>query len=357
MDNTIKKYLLVCVIYLCLAVSAFSANVTIKTFPDIQGHWAQKHIEAMTTLGLLKGMHGTDFFWPDQYITREEVAVMFLTASEVIPPIVEKCTFRDIFPKYWAAPYIEEAARLGYVGGYQYDRFAPRGIVNRTEGVLMAINFAGINSDITARSIAPDLPEGYWANRYLTAAFTQRFLPLTWDMQKGFFPLKSMTRAEMAYLLARSQTVRDKIEVVFGKKWFSSNEPYLNNTKEHVKRYRVLASKKEDAILANNQESVFECSPAQAEPGNTVTINMYTNRLLTVQEINTITIDLSPVGRMENTILLDDGMWEDKQQSDGVYTIKVKISKGTSKGITVLPVYITDKNNNMVEGEVVLTIL
>ncbi|MFC1478848.1 S-layer homology domain-containing protein [Candidatus Margulisiibacteriota bacterium] len=352
-----KKYLSVCLICLCLAVSAYPAKISIKTFPDIKGHWAQEYIEAMTTLGLLKGMRGTDFFWPDQYITREEVAVMFLTAAEVVPPMVEKCTFRDIFTKYWAAPYIEEAARQGYVGGYQYDRFAPRGIVNRTEGILMAINFSGIDSDVEARSIAPDLPEGYWANRYLTAAFTQRFLPLTWNLQKGFFPLKAMTRAEMAYLLARSQIVRDKIEVIFGNQCFSADEPYLVNTKLHIKKYKTLASDKNESILANNRENVFECTPARIEPGNSVVIKMHTNRLLTVQTIDSIIVDLSPIGRMEDTILLDDGVWEDKKLKDGIYTIKVKISKGTAKGIKVLPVYITDINNNIVEGEVVLTIL
>ena len=71
----------------------------LRTFPDISNHWAKRYIEAMATLGLLKGAKGSDYFWPDGYITREEAAIFFLTARNIIPPLVKTSSFKDIFPK------------------------------------------------------------------------------------------------------------------------------------------------------------------------------------------------------------------------------------------------------------------
>jgi len=107
---------------LCLA-KATTLNVI--TFPDIQGHWAQNRIEALAALGLIQGYRGTDFFRPDDNLTREDVAIMFLKASKIIPKKVDKSTFEDIYPNYWATPYIEEATKRKFISGYENNYFFP----------------------------------------------------------------------------------------------------------------------------------------------------------------------------------------------------------------------------------------
>lgn len=342
------------VLSFCLLVNAlyFAGATTpdLKTFPDIQGHWAKNRIEALAALGLIQGYRGTDFFRPDDNLTREDVAIMFLKASKIIPKKVDKSTFEDIYPNYWATPYIEEAAKRKFISGYENNYFFPRGIINRTEGVLMASNFAKVKASNSIRRIAPDLSEGYWANRYLTAAADSKILPPFWNLTKGFSPLKPLTRAEMIYMLTRSNTIRKQIEATFGPKWFTADEPTI---KESIVKKSV---SKESETASNQQETFFDAIPSVINSGESVVLSVFTNRLLIPKAVQSVVIDLSPLGRLPKTFVLDDGHWADQVAGDGVYTIKVLVAKATMSGIKVCPVYITDIDGNVVEGEMTVTI-
>jgi hypothetical protein len=329
-------------------------DLSVVSFPDIHGHWAQKYFEAMATVGLARGNKGTDFFSPESYITREEAAILFLTAAGIVPPLTEKSSFQDVYAKYWAAPYIEEAVRRGYISGYQKDAFLPKAIINRTEGVLMAANFAGIKASYLAKSVAPDLPLGYWANKYLFAAYQKNFFPPDWNLKKGFYPLKPITRAEMYYMLSRARPVRDKIEEVLGREWFNTDELYLPELGEDPKKDN---SVQEDRSAASAPKEAFSCEPSEVKPGEYVWVKINSKKIENIAKVRFVKVDLSPIGRMSENIALDDGRWGDQTARDGIYTLKAKIFSSAIKGKKALPIQVMDENKRLWQGRVILTII
>ena len=209
----------------------------------------------------------------------------------------------------------------------------------------MAANFAKVRATSMVRRIAPDLSEGYWANRYLTAAVDNKLLPPVWDISKEFHPLRPLTRAEMVYMLTRAPIVRRQIEAAFGLKWFPENEPAIKENDIKIQTAKELET-------ADQQETIFDATPSVVNPGETVTLSVYTNHLLLPKSVQSVVVDLSSLGRLPKTYLLDDGNWADKVANDGVYTAKVLVAKATQSGLKVCPVYITDIDGNTVEGEI-----
>jgi len=326
----------------------------LKTFPDIKEHWAKNYIELMATLDLLDGLKGTNLFFPDSYLTREDASVMLLKAARIKPLPICKTSFTDVHPMYWAAPYIEEAVNRNFSSGYQDNKFMPKGMVTRTEGILMAANFAGIKAIEDTRSRSPDLKKNYWANRYLNAAFEKKYFPKTWDLTKDFNPLRSITRAEMAYLLARSQLIRDQIENMIVEDIFSEEEPYIvdqNNEKNSVAENIVKYKEK-------SPKNICYICPSTLKKNEYFNIKINVDKF--IQDVNpnvSVLVDLSLIGRLKNTFLLDDGKWYDEIAGDGIFTIRVKVAPSIDIGKKIMKTVIIDGDDNVVEDEIVLTII
>lgn len=63
--------------------SAFGAKSNTSRFTDIEGHWAQIHIEKLEAYGIVNGF-GDNTFRPDEPVTRAEAAVMVSNALSVL---------------------------------------------------------------------------------------------------------------------------------------------------------------------------------------------------------------------------------------------------------------------------------
>lgn len=145
---TIKKWLLASLAVLLLAGAPVAEAETASiensaTFVDIQGHWAEQEIMALTAVGALKG-EGT--FRPDDPVTRAEMIVLFLAAKGIVPTSSNTSPFADVPVDHWFAPYAETAYRLGFVHGIASDGkryFRPNDPVERQEMVSVLLRARG----------------------------------------------------------------------------------------------------------------------------------------------------------------------------------------------------------------------
>ena len=56
------------------------------------------------------------------------------------------------------------------------------------------------------------------------------------------------------------------------------------------------------------------------------------------KNISGVRADLSPIGRLSDTILVDTGLYGDQNAADGVYTLQTSVSPKTSLGVKEIPV-------------------
>jgi hypothetical protein len=116
-------------------------------FSDMEDHWSADYVRSLSALGFVSGYEdGT--FRPDNNITRAEVLVMAMnTINTPINSIHESCdpfdfdkeftsqSYTDLDSSHWAYPYVELAAEMDIVGGYEDGTFRPDEAVTRAEAL------------------------------------------------------------------------------------------------------------------------------------------------------------------------------------------------------------------------------
>lgn len=111
-------------------------NMNEKTnLVDAKNHWASPYIKAIQTKrpGLIDGYpDGT--FKPNEFVTREEMAKMIVSAYGLEKNTYYLIQFKDV--SGWAADYIEILASLGVIEGKGEGMFAPKEHVSRAEAAV-----------------------------------------------------------------------------------------------------------------------------------------------------------------------------------------------------------------------------
>ena len=112
-------------------------NSSGKLFVDTQNHWARNDIDIAVTNGVCNGKSATEFK-PDDFITREEAALMVANYNKIkdtnhdkINTISDK---EDI--SMWAKDGVEGVIEKGYMVGYVDNTFRPKGKLTRSEAVI-----------------------------------------------------------------------------------------------------------------------------------------------------------------------------------------------------------------------------
>lgn len=104
------------------------------TYTDVpDGHWANTAISTMTGLGIVQG-HSATTFDPSAPITRAQFAA--ICARFDTGKSNGSRTFSDI-KGHWAKAYIERAAELGWISGFQDGTFHPDAYITRAQAVTM----------------------------------------------------------------------------------------------------------------------------------------------------------------------------------------------------------------------------
>ncbi|MFA6305700.1 MAG: S-layer homology domain-containing protein [Candidatus Gracilibacteria bacterium] len=116
------------------------AESVTSSFKDVkESEWYAAYIQAAYDKGLVAG-YTDKTFNPNKPITRAEAMKIILSASgkEILDPITDDGTFKDVKLKDWYAKYVLYAAANGIVGGYEDKTFQPNNPITRAEVAKIA---------------------------------------------------------------------------------------------------------------------------------------------------------------------------------------------------------------------------
>ncbi len=146
-----KLFLLIIVFINLLTVSAYSLD-----FNDIEGMECQESVEFLAAYGVINGF-SEGVFGPDEYVTRGQM-------SKILSIILGYGEYPDDFTSsfldmegHWSKTYVEVAAGLEIIKGYDDGSFRPDGRVTYPEAVTMILRALGY----TDESLAGDWPYDY----------------------------------------------------------------------------------------------------------------------------------------------------------------------------------------------------
>lgn len=168
-----KKVLsLVLVIALVLGSFSFAFGMT-----DIAGEDSEVAVQTLVSLGIINGYKqadGTYKFMPTKEVKRAEMAKILVVAlgyEELA--LATTCGFSDVPEGYWATRYIDFAANLGIIKGYPDGTYRPEDPVKYPEVLAMVLRAIGYK-DIAL--------QGSWPTNYVVKALD---LGLTEDVTLG----------------------------------------------------------------------------------------------------------------------------------------------------------------------------
>lgn len=148
---------------------------TKTTFPDVPiNAWYAGYVSYLARYGIAVG-YTDGLFHGDEPITRAEFTAMavrfFDTYGDGDPAIMEEYSgFWDVSPGHWAAGYIADAARYGWVVGYGDGTFHADDEITRAEVVTIVNRLLGREADQEYIAdhprglvLFPDVSKSYWA--------------------------------------------------------------------------------------------------------------------------------------------------------------------------------------------------
>ncbi len=175
-------------------------------------NWVKDEVLYMTTLGiqgftLREARSG--FLRPNEGVSRKEMAVILSRAKDLPASKLRQPVAKDVGTLYWGAAYIKNAIDNNWLTLFNDGTFKPDRKINRAEAVAIVMRFAGIEP-VSGTVDYIDVPAGYWAAGYISAAKKAGYL----DYIKGdkFIPGGNLTRAEIFYLLSKTDYIKDKIK-------------------------------------------------------------------------------------------------------------------------------------------------
>lgn len=181
---------------LTLALPAPAAEQPRTTFPDIQGHWAQRTIEKWASYGMVHGDAEADTFRPDDYLTRAEFAVLL---DRVIGyRDGEEQTFPDVDPQEWYAQSIFHLGQAGVLEGYLNGTIRPNQQVTRQEAAVMICRAFHIEPDPVHVHFLDRTWVSDWAEDYVGALHNMGVIQ---GYDGRFEPLHPITRAQAVTIL------------------------------------------------------------------------------------------------------------------------------------------------------------
>lgn len=177
-------------------------------FVDVpENHWAQKAINTIHGLGLVKGVdeeaHIYDMTSP---MTRGALVTVLHRFSNGATDL--DSTFEDVAEDAWYADGVAWAAKNGVVTGYSEDTFAPDDTITRQQIAVMLYRYAKllgvdvtVDEDVYVDSFGDADQIGDWALNAMEWAYASGLIQGRGGNQLA--PTANATRAEVATILAR----------------------------------------------------------------------------------------------------------------------------------------------------------
>lgn len=190
--------------------SSYAVMAYDHSFNDLQGHWSQKDVEVLVSRNLVRGVNDGQFQPNRPITRAEMAAllVQMLSADPNrdtgFTPLVG--SFADVPPNAWYFTSVEKAARYGLVKGSN-NRFRPNEYVTREEMAVMLVNAMGL-ADSAKADLAKGLTYtdasgiSPWAANFVALATRKGIM--RGDATATFRPKGSASRAEAAVVILRA---------------------------------------------------------------------------------------------------------------------------------------------------------
>ncbi|RKN78265.1 S-layer homology domain-containing protein [Paenibacillus ginsengarvi] len=174
-----------------------TVTVTEAPLADIEGHWAKAWIAKAVQRQIVDGYEdGT--FKPDNTVTRAEFTVLLMKglklADEGKP--LEFADKEQIGG--WALIPVQQAVKLGIIGGYDDGTFRPNANITRTEMIAMVVRASGlpVNEQAGKTRFADDADIASWARPAVSKAEETGIIIVGGLPVQTFGPSTLSTRAE-----------------------------------------------------------------------------------------------------------------------------------------------------------------
>ena len=134
-NNKITRAEVATIFYRLLDEDVRSANETnVNPFADVEeGMWFNTPVSTVASLGIVEG-RPTGVFDPNAPITRAEFATV---CAQFDRSEIDKTFHFSDTHGHWAESFIERAASLGWISGYEDGAFRPENYITRAEAMTM----------------------------------------------------------------------------------------------------------------------------------------------------------------------------------------------------------------------------
>ena len=184
-------------------VSGTGDAQAVVTFGDTASHWAKEYIEMLSGKKIVAG-YANGMFYPNRNVTRAEFSKMVAVAMGIEPDAVSRAMFKDVSDADWHKPYVAAMAKAGIITGYE-GYFRPDDYITREDMAVIicrALTYKG-----TALSGTAEFADMDKASDYATEAISKLGGSKIINGSNNEYRPKDMsTRAETSAVIARILT-------------------------------------------------------------------------------------------------------------------------------------------------------
>ncbi|NOU95295.1 c-type cytochrome [Paenibacillus sp. LMG 31456] len=189
--------------YKAITNYVLSLNGTPTGFNDIEGHWAQKEINELFDKKFIDGYidkaAGTMAFKPSQNISRAEFIRYLVKAKELFLSNSTDSEFTDIADNKSDKVYIITAVEYGLINGYPDQTFRPKNSITRAEIATILSRSEMLKAN--SLSTFTDVAADYWAGDAIRAV--QQAHLFNGYEDGSFRPDLKLTRGEAVAVIYR----------------------------------------------------------------------------------------------------------------------------------------------------------
>ena len=220
------------------AEAANEAKPEIRTFSDVNGHWASEAIYKWAGLGIIKG--DDKGFRPNDSITRAELAAILDNLMEYQKKAGNQ--FVDVKDHAWYADAVLKANAAGILNGDGAGHAAPTAKITREQAAVMLGRAFGTDENQGNQTLFQDKAEiSSWAQSYVFGMESDQYIG---GMGNGNFePKANITRAQVVTII--DNAVRA---------YYTKAGTYTENVMPKTDGANCVAIVKTDGITIKNAE-------------------------------------------------------------------------------------------------------
>lgn len=193
--------------------SIYLIGESVRTFADMQQHWAKDEVETMASKLIVNGI-GEERFAPERNVTRAEFTAMLVRGLGLTVHGYED-SYSDVAASDWFTEAVGTAAHVGLIQGYEDGTFGPDDTMTREQMAVMlirALSFAGSHAKASTSGLTVDAERtlaafsdgnsiANWSRSAVAEAVNQALMQGVSETR--FAPESLATRAQAAVVLAR----------------------------------------------------------------------------------------------------------------------------------------------------------